>query len=171
VEETQARMWRGLVALPLLLLYTLPPATQAESVGEKILRKIVKTCGVPTIKNVMRNLTVSPGDSARFHCKVDMKCMVSYIQWYHEMNNGSVKLLRTGATQGTPYSYSIRRVGPQDRGLYSCVAGNILGETVSTAFLDISRGERAVLGELPLLLAVLLHLLNTRTHRTTATQS
>ena len=24
----------------------------------------------------------------RFYCKVDMKCMVSYIQWYHEMNNG-----------------------------------------------------------------------------------
>ena len=40
MEETQARMWSGLVALPLLLLYTLPPATQAESVGEKILRKI-----------------------------------------------------------------------------------------------------------------------------------
>ena len=25
---------------------------------------------------------------SRFYCKVDMKCMVSYIQWYHEMNNG-----------------------------------------------------------------------------------
>ena len=24
----------------------------------------------------------------RFYCKVDMKCMVSYIQWYHEMKNG-----------------------------------------------------------------------------------
>ena len=28
----------------------------------------------------------------RFHCKVDMKCMVSYIQWYHEMNNGKQEL-------------------------------------------------------------------------------
>ena len=59
--------------------------------------------------------------------KVDMKCMVSYIQWYHEMNNGewmiedtdkadlldipgSVRLLRTGATAGTPYSYMINKV-------------------------------------------------------------
>ena len=23
-----------------------------------------------------------------FHCSVDMKCMVSYIQWYHEPFNG-----------------------------------------------------------------------------------
>ena len=36
----------------------------------------------------MRNLTLNPGDRALFRCKVDMKCMVSYIQWYHEMNNG-----------------------------------------------------------------------------------
>ena len=42
---------------------------------------------------------------------------------------------------------------------------------MSTAFLDISRGERAGLGELPVLLAVLVHLLHTRTHRTQATQS
>ena len=26
--------------------------------------------------------------SFSFHCSVDMKCMVSYIQWYHEPFNG-----------------------------------------------------------------------------------
>ena len=31
-----------------------------------------------------------------------------FVQWYHEMNNGSMRLLRTGATQGNPYSYSVR---------------------------------------------------------------
>ena len=51
----------------------------------------MRTCGVPTIKNVMRNLTLQPGDRAMFRCKVDMKCMVSYIQWYHEMNNGDTQ--------------------------------------------------------------------------------
>ena len=122
---------------------------------------------MPTIKNVMRNLTLNPGERALFRCKVDMKCMVSYIQWYHEMTNGqlllsfekseitwkmcsfkygeknttilspriscyrvtllrmiffisqslisistagSVRLLRTGATAGTPYSYMINKV-------------------------------------------------------------
>ena len=88
---------------------------------------------MPTIKNVMRNLTLQPGDRAMFRCKVDMKCMVSYIQWYHEMNNGdtlaqcrhmfihlstsgSVRLLRTGATAGTPYSYMINKVREGEEG-------------------------------------------------------
>ena len=83
-----------------------------------------------------------------------MKCMVSYIQWYHEMNNGkfnmitlqvmtfrfsgSMTLLRTGATQGTPYRYTVKNVDPNDAGFYSCVAGNILGETVSSAYLQVN---------------------------------
>ena len=53
----------------------------------------VKTCGLPRITSVMRNLTLDPGDTARlklcfcnfsfylffpsFDCEVDMKCMVS----------------------------------------------------------------------------------------------
>ena len=60
----------------------------------------MRTCGVPTIKNVMRNLTLQPGDRAMFRCKVDMKCMVSYIQWYHEMNNGD----HTGKLKALIYS-------------------------------------------------------------------
>ena len=134
----------------------------------------------------------------RFHCKVDMKCMVSYIHWYHEMNNGkwnriaqrilkrllnfswigndfagSVRLLRTGASAGTPYSYYINKVNtaalitcqiknpssfltsrndldlfqvsPADSGFYSCVAGNILGESVSTAHLAISAAPLSIM--------------------------
>ena len=49
VEETGPRMWTGLLALPLLLLYTLPAATQAESVGEKILRKIGRPALLHTV--------------------------------------------------------------------------------------------------------------------------
>jgi len=124
----------------MLLTFTiLGRSSSAESMGEKIFRKIVRTCGLPKINNVMRNLTVSPGDTARFRCSVDMKCLVSYIQWYHEMNNGSVRLLRTGATQGTPYRYRVENVTPEDAGFYSCVAGNILGETVSSAYLEVNR--------------------------------
>ena len=33
---------------------------------------------------------------------------VIIVQWYHEMNNGSMRLLRTGATQGNPYGYTVR---------------------------------------------------------------
>ena len=74
--------------------------------------------------------------------------------------------MRTGASAGTPYSYYINKVNsaalitcqiknpssfltsrndldlfqvsPADSGFYSCVAGNILGESVSTAHLAIS---------------------------------
>merc|ERR1719431_614391 len=121
---------KHLSCLPFVITAFLLQLVGGESVGEKILRKIVKTCGQPRIKNVMRNLTLNPGDMARFHCSVDMKCMVSYIQWYHHMDNGSLELLRTGASQGTPYQYSIQHVVEDDTGVYSCVAGNIMGETV-----------------------------------------
>jgi len=92
----------------------------------------------PKINNVMKNLTLNEGDTANFHCSVDMKCMVSYIQWYHEPFNGTLKLLRTGASSGDPYSYFIKDVQPIDEGFYMCVAGNTLGETTSLATLEIA---------------------------------
>ena len=38
-------------------------------------------------------------------------------------------ILRKGTDPGDPYTYQIERVETKDTGLYSCVAGNILGET------------------------------------------
>jgi len=143
----------------ILLLLQVSCYVGSETMGEKIFRKIVKTCGVPNIKNVMRNLTLNPGDRARFHCKVDMKCMVSYIHWYHEMNNGSVRLLRTGASAGTPYSYYINKVSSADSGIYSCVAGNILGESVSTAYLEVNLVTRIQLEMLLLPIVASLHIM------------
>ena len=49
-----------------------------------------------------------------------------------------MNLLRKGTDPGNPYSFTIHGVDPEDTGLYSCVAGNILGETVETAYLLIS---------------------------------
>ena len=54
---------------------------------------------------------------------------------------GSLDLVRRGTDPGDPYTYSIHGVGPLDTGLYSCVAGNILGETVETAYLSISGSD------------------------------
>lgn len=148
----------------LLLLSVLRATGQVEeSLGQKIFRKVVKTCGQPKINNVMRNLTLNPGETARFRCSVDMKCMVSYIQWFHEMNNGSMRLLRTGATQGNPYGYTVRRVESGDAGFYSCVAGNILGETVSSAYLAIN-GSPPPAGPPPLLAILLIGLALPRAH-------
>merc|ERR550517_358471 len=101
----------------------------------------VRTCGLPEITSVMRNLTVYPGDEARFECTVDMRCLVSYIQWFHTTpDNGTRLLLRTGSSVGNPYSFSVTSVRAEDEGVYACVAGNILGETLSSAYLVVSRG-------------------------------
>ena len=51
----------------------------------------------------------------------------------------SVILLRKGTDPGDPYSYQIQSVDTEDTGLYSCVAGNILGETIHTAYLEVNR--------------------------------
>ena len=50
----------------------------------------------------------------------------------------SLVLLRRGTDPGDPYSYTISDVDPDDTGLYSCLAGNILGETVHTAYLQVN---------------------------------
>lgn len=139
-----------------LILCQAAAGLDIESVGEKIIKKIASafeksviragnTCGLPKINNVMKNLTLNEGDTASFHCSVDMKCMVSYIQWYHEPFNGSATLLRTGASSGNPYSIMLKDVGRGDEGFYMCVAGNTLGETTSLATLEIAGAAR--LGE------------------------
>ena len=67
---------------------------------------LVETCGPPQIQNTMLNQTKNPGDSVYFRCqatkiifydhvlplsfKIDMsKCMVSFIDWYHDTMDGS----------------------------------------------------------------------------------
>ena len=47
-------------------------------------------------------------------------------------------LLRKSTDPGDPYSYQIESVDTEDTGLYSCVAGNILGETRQETFLNVS---------------------------------
>ena len=38
---------------------------------------------------------------------------------------------------GNPYSYTIEGVDTDDTGLHSCRAGNIFGETMHTAYLQV----------------------------------
>lgn len=157
-----------------LILLTLMLATEATvdtdmlSLGKKIFHKIASglkksvikagnTCGVPKINNAMKNLTLNLGETARFQCSVDMQCMVSYIHWYHLINNGSQKLLTTGSGfSGSPYTFIIQDVTYTDEGFYQCMAGNILGETVTQAYLHISRAPTLLSS--PMLLLLLLGL-------------
>lgn len=147
-----------------------PPPESPLSLPEKIFNKIVSgmkksvikagnTCGQPRINSQMKNLTVDIGDTARFQCAVDMSCLVSYIQWWHQMGNGSQRLLRTGSTSGNPYSFIVKDVSWLDEGFYTCMAGNTIGETVSQAYLHISSAPRNLPVGLPLVVALLLLLL------------
>ena len=54
------------------------------------------------------------------------------------MFSESSTLLRRGTDPGDPYSYTIYNVDTEDTGLYSCVAGNILGESNHVAFLQVN---------------------------------
>jgi len=58
----------------------------------------IKTCGKPHIQNIMSNVTAKPGQMASFKCQVDMSCIVAYIEWYHEMDNGTEKLIKVRNT-------------------------------------------------------------------------
>jgi len=151
-------MWVNFMILLFVLCMGKVRGDSIETVADRIMKKIASafeksviragnTCGLPRIQNVMKNLTLREGDTARFQCNVDMKCMVSYIQWYHhEFDfNGTSTLLRTGSSMGNPYSYAITAVSVKDEGFYSCVAGNTLGETVSSAFLEISAADLCAL--------------------------
>jgi len=125
-----------------------------EKIGERIYNKIksglehsiknVKVCGLPKILQPPENMTLNSGDTAKFLCTVDMTCMVSYVEWYKHTDNESVELLRKGTDPGDPYSYTISDVDTEDTGLYSCVAGNILGETVHVAHLQVNFSNKLV---------------------------
>ena len=97
-------------------IFSLNPLRTKSFTTSIYLRYLVRTCGLPEITSVMRNLTVYPGDEARwiktnwhhnhchnqhhhhpnhplqrFECTVDMQCLVSYIQWFHTTpDNGTL---------------------------------------------------------------------------------
>jgi hypothetical protein len=98
----------------------------------------IRTCGKPNIQNIMSNVTAKPGQSAMFKCQVDMSCIVAYIEWYHEMDNGTEKLIKTASSSGDPNVHIIKRVNSADEGLYTCIAGNVLGQATASAYLEVN---------------------------------
>eukprot|EP00095_Tigriopus_kingsejongensis_P008697 maker-scaffold483_size159862-snap-gene-0.45 protein:Tk08697 transcript:maker-scaffold483_size159862-snap-gene-0.45-mRNA-1 annotation:"hypothetical protein SINV_04149" len=108
--------------------------------GNGVIQKLltIRTCGKPNIQNIMNNVTASPGQSATFKCQVDMSCIVAYIEWYHEMDNGTEKLIKTASSSGDPHVHVIKQVRSADEGLYTCIAGNVLGQATASAYLEVN---------------------------------
>jgi len=121
----------------------------------------VKTCGKPHIQNIMSNVTAKPGQQASFKCQVDMSCIVAYIEWYHEMDNGTEKLIKTASSSGDPHVHIIKQVKATDEGLYTCIAGNVLGQATASAYLEVNsaRSLMSSAGLHPLLFLLLLLLI------------
>lgn len=124
---------QGLLSTLLLLIPT----------SHQLIEKIweIDTCGPPKIQNTMMNQTKHPGEYAHFKCQIDMsKCMVAYIDWYHDSMNGSDREKIKSARHGDPHTHVIDRVEPYHEGLYTCVAGNVLGKAEASAYLQVYSG-------------------------------
>jgi len=110
----------------------------AETILEKLMK--IKTCGPPQIHNNMMNLTVRPGQQASFKCQIDMSCIVAFIEWYHDMPNGTATKIKT-ARSGDPHTHIIQNVEPNHEGTYTCVAGNVMGKAEASAYLQVYSGS------------------------------
>jgi len=103
----------------------------------------IETCGPPQIQNTMLNQTKNPGDSVYFRCQIDMsKCMVAFIDWYHDKDDGSERKKVKSARVGDPHTHEIAQVQPNDQGTYTCVVGNVLGKAEASAYLQVKSGSR-----------------------------
>jgi len=103
----------------------------------------IETCGPPQIQNTMLNQTKNPGESVYFKCQIDMsKCMVAFIDWYHDSMDGTERRKVKSARVGDPHTHQITRVQPNDEGLYTCVVGNVLGQAEASAYLQVNSGSR-----------------------------
>lgn len=162
--------------LPAVFLLTLCVGT-LEALSQGIIEKIltIKTCGKPNIQNIMNNVTVRPGQSASFKCQVDMSCIVAYIEWYHEMKNGTIKLIKTASSSGDPHVHIIKMAKPEDKGLYTCIAGNFLGQAEASAYLEVNAAPSSINSKLShglaLTLAAIALILPTFTQRLSASRS
>ena len=49
---------------------------------------------------------------------------------------------QTASSSGDPHTHNIKKVAATDEGLYTCVAGNVLGQAVASAYLEVNSANR-----------------------------
>jgi len=59
---------------------------------------------------------------------------------------------QTAASAGDPHTHIIDEVDDVDGGLYTCIAGNVLGQATASAYLEVNQGRRSSLSSWPCVL-------------------
>ena len=49
-----------------------------------------------------------------------------------------MSLLQTPSSPGLPYVHNIKAVAPEDQGMYTCVARNVVGRAYAAAYLQVN---------------------------------
>ena len=47
-------------------------------------------------------------------------------------------LIKTASSSGDPHVHVIKDVKATDEGLYTCIAGNVLGQSTASAYLEVN---------------------------------
>ena len=48
--------------------------------------------------------------------------------------------LQTASSSGDPHVHIIKDIKATDEGLYTCIAGNVLGQATASAYLEVNAG-------------------------------
>ena len=63
---------------------------------------------------------------------------------------------QTASSSGDPHVHIIKQVKPTDEGLYTCIAGNVLGQATASAYLEVNSARSLSCSPLLFLLLLLL---------------
>ena len=64
--------------------------------------------------------------------------------------------LQTASSSGDPHVHIIKEVKATDEGLYTCIAGNVLGQATASAYLEVNRAGQMTSSSWSLMLTSLL---------------
>ena len=68
--------------------------------------------------------------------------IIPVIIWASDTNSlSSSVLFQTPSSPGLPYVHSIKGVDERDRGMYTCVARNVVGRSHAAAYLQVNTGQ------------------------------
>ena len=82
------------------------------------------------------------------------------MKWFCSIfsENENIFYFQTASSSGDPHVHIIKQVKPTDEGLYTCIAGNVLGQATASAYLEVN-SARSSLSCSPLLFLLLLLLI------------